>query len=202
MMALICTLETGQAWAQQGVQQGAQSQGEKLTVERMEENGQKFYEVHAGFFVPATPQTVWKVLTDYDRFPQFVPTMPASKVIARNGPEVTVEQDVRGTMFFFSRKIHLVVRVLEQPYTRIDIGLVSGDMKRYEAHWELIQETQDGIGGTRIDYRGRMEPDFFLPSLFGRSLIKSDGEKMLDAVVAEIGKNNRPEPPPTAPIAP
>ena len=164
----------------------------KVAVERMHENGQGFYQVRAEAFVPVAAQAVWKVLTDYDRFHQYVPGITTSKVVSRSENDIVIEQEGRAAFLFFSHHIHLVVRALEQPFSRIDIVLVSGDMKVYESHWELMAETQDGVGGTRINYSGRLEPDFFLPAMFGNGIIRSDGEKMLAAVIAEIGKTTAP----------
>lgn len=151
-----------------------------------------FYDIRVDGFVRAAPQQVWKVLTDYGQMHMFVPDMMSSKVLSRDAGEVVVEQEGRVRFFFFSKTIHLVLRVTEQPFSRIDIALVSGDMKQYASHWELVPATQDGAAGTHISYAGKLEPDFFAPSLFGSALIESNVRKMVEAMMAEMVKGQAP----------
>ncbi|HEV2218948.1 MAG TPA: SRPBCC family protein [Casimicrobiaceae bacterium] len=48
--------------------------------------------VDASVIVDADATTAWRVLTDYGRYREFVPGLRASRVIAREGAHVTVEQ--------------------------------------------------------------------------------------------------------------
>jgi hypothetical protein len=77
-----------------------------------------------------------------------------------------------------------VVRATETPMTAIDIALVSGDMKHYESHWELVPIPE--TGGTRVVYSGRLIPNFYVPGLLGIKIIRGDIERMMAAVLARI----------------
>ena len=68
--------------------------------------------------------------------------------------------------------------------TSIDITLVSGDMKHYESRWELYPMPE--TGGTRIVYRGRLMPNFYVPGILGSTMIRSDIERMMRAVLTRI----------------
>lgn len=165
----------------------------ETSVERMSENGASFFEVKAKSFVRATPQQVWKVLTDYERLPKFVPGLVRSKILSRSQQEVTLEQESTARFLFLSQTIRLVMHLREHPFSTIEVALVSGDMKRYEARWTLARLVQDGRDGTLISYYGAIEPAFFLPPVFGKQLMQANVRKTVLAVMTEIEKRSAQE---------
>jgi len=134
--------------------------------------------------VAAPPATVWRILTGYERMSEFVPDMESCKVLSRNGNEVIIEQFGVARFLFMSKSIHLIVRATEQPMQSIDIALISGDMKHYESHWELIPIPE--TGGTRVVYTGRLIPNFYVPGLIGAKIIRGDIERMMGAVLTRL----------------
>ncbi|WP_025917459.1 SRPBCC family protein [Herminiimonas sp. CN] len=169
-------------------QNGAESAGVAATVQRTQQDQLSFFEIHASGFARSSQQRAWQVLTDYDRLHEFVPNLLSSRLLERSGPEATIEEVGRIGFFILSRQIHMVVRVTEHPFSTLDAVLVAGDMKHYATHWELAPATQDGASGTRINYSGMVEPDFFVPSLLGAALMRSDVRRMLEAIITEIDK--------------
>jgi ribosome-associated toxin RatA of RatAB toxin-antitoxin module len=162
----------------------------EVTVKQLMKNEQPMFEVNATGFARAAQQQAWQVLTDYERLHEFVPDLQSSTLLSRNGREAVVEQHSEAGFLFLSQRIHMVVRVTEQPYSVIDVALVAGDMRSYSAHWELAPSTQNGIEGTRILYSGVMEPDFFVPPLIGKSIVQVNVRRMVQAVLSEIDKRN------------
>ena len=55
----------------------------------------------------ASPEEVWVLLTDYEKYPEFVPGATSYKVVARNGDEATVE--TRGTV-----KVKVIVTITKK----------------------------------------------------------------------------------------
>lgn len=160
----------------------------EVSVKRIHVHEQAMFEVRASGFVTAAPERIWKVLTDYNRLPEFVPNLSATKILSRSGNEVMIAQIGSGGFLFVKRTIHLVVRALEYPPTHIDVNLVSGDMKHYSVRWEVAPTTIAGISGARLRFGGTLEPDFFIPPLLGSGIVEDDIKKMMQAVVAEILK--------------
>ena len=169
-------------------QEDAEKRSIEVSVTRMQQDEQAFFEIHASGFVRRSQMKAWQVLTDYNRLHEFVPNLLSSKLLERNGAQAMIEQKGRVGFFIMTRTIHLVVRVTEQPFSALDIALVAGDMKHYVTRWELAPSTHDGASGTRISYSGMVEPDFFVPSLLGAALLRTDMKRMLEAVIAEIDK--------------
>jgi ribosome-associated toxin RatA of RatAB toxin-antitoxin module len=163
----------------------------EVSVNRVDQDGQRMYEVDATGTVAAPLPKVWRILTGYDRMAEFVPDMESSKVLSRNGGEVIIEQFGVARFLFMSRTIHLIVRAVEQPMSSIDISLISGDMKHYESRWELVPVPE--TGGTKIIYHGKMLPNFYVPSLLGSKMVRSDIERMMNAVLARLDRRDAPK---------
>jgi ribosome-associated toxin RatA of RatAB toxin-antitoxin module len=162
----------------------------EVSVNRVELDAMHMYEVDATGTVAAPLPKVWRILTGYERMSDFVPDMESCKVLSRNGNEVIIEQFGVARFLFMSRSIHLIVRATEQPMSSIDISLISGDMKHYESHWELIPVPE--TGGTRVVYSGRLIPNFYVPGILGAKMIRRDIERMMAAVLARLDRRDEP----------
>jgi ribosome-associated toxin RatA of RatAB toxin-antitoxin module len=178
--------------AQVGLAQAPRLELPKLevSVNRVELDTMHMYQVDATGTVAAPLPKVWRILTGYERMAEFVPDMESCKILSRNGNEIILEQFGVARFLFMSKSIHLIVRVNEQPMSSIDISLISGDMKHYESHWELIPVPE--TGGTRIVYSGKMIPNFYVPGILGSKMIRGDIERMMSAVLARIDRRDEP----------
>lgn len=177
------------AFAPAAARKAAPAANIHVEVARTRKAGNSFYAVSAKAFARAAPQSVWDVLTSYDRLHQFVPNLQSSKLLSRDGPEAVIKQHARAGLLFIKQSIHLELRVVEQPISVIDITLLSGDMKRFDSHWELAAARQGGGAGTLITYAGQLEPNFYVPAMLGTPLIRSDVQNMVIAVIREIEKS-------------
>lgn len=156
----------------------------EVAVKRIDSETQQMFDVSASGTVKASPAAVWKVLTDYEAMPDYVPDLKMTRVMSRSGNRVVVEQAGVARFLFLRRSIHLVVSVTEDPISSIDIELMQGDMKVYSCRWELtpIADT----GGTRIAYTGKLVPKFYVPGVLGTSIIRRDIERMMTAVLVRL----------------
>ncbi len=82
-------------------------------------------------------QRFWEVVADYARYPEFVPGLKSCRVIKDGLREKHVEYELDLGI----RKIHYVLRHLEEPPAKLSWSLVSGDlMKVSNGSWELSAE--------------------------------------------------------------
>jgi len=168
----------------------------QVQVKRITQESLHMYEIDASGTVQAPLPVVWRILTGYDRMEEFVPDLSSCRVLSRNGNEVIIEQFGTARFLFMSRSIHLIVRATEQPMSSIDVDLISGDMKHYEARWELVPIPE--TGGTRVLYTGRIMPSFYVPGILGTNLIRGDIERMMGAVLTRLDKGIAPRALPSA----
>jgi ribosome-associated toxin RatA of RatAB toxin-antitoxin module len=158
----------------------------EVAVKRVDAEDRHVFEVEASGAVQAAPAAVWKILTDYERMPEFVPDLRSSRVLSRTGKRAIVEQFGQARFLFFRRDIHLIVQVTEQPPSAIEIGLVTGDMNVYSCRWELVPIPE--TGGTRVLYSGKLVPKFYVPGFLGANIISSDIERMMRAVLERLDR--------------
>ena len=168
----------------------AQSPKPEVAVRRVDVEGEQVFEVTASGSVRATQAAVWKVLTNYENMPDFVPDLEKTKVLSRTGNRAIIEQSGVARFLFLSRSIHLIVQAAEEPMSSIDISLVTGDMKVYSCRWEMSALPD---GGTRIVYSGKLVPKFYVPGMLGANIIRRDIERMMTAVLLRL---DQPSPPP------
>jgi ribosome-associated toxin RatA of RatAB toxin-antitoxin module len=130
----------------------------------------------------------WEVLTDYERYAQFVPDLKSSRVISRSGHVAIVDQRGEAGFFLFHYPVEVQLEVTEQPYQRVTSRALSGNFKEMVGVYELLDQPD----GLRFEYSGRLVPSFRLPPLIGVAAVRSAVEKQFSALVREI---QRVEPP-------
>jgi ribosome-associated toxin RatA of RatAB toxin-antitoxin module len=156
-----------------------------IDIRRSRGDDYQVFEARAAVLAGAPLQRVWQVLTGYDRLADFIPNMVSSRLVSRQGNECVVAQEGYGRFLFIRQPIRLVLRVQEQPFSSIVLTLLEGNMHAYRAAWQLTSVEKNL---TQIIYTGTIAPEFYVPPLFGTSLMKSDLRDMIGAVVGEIEK--------------
>ena len=100
----------------------------------------------------ADKATAWRVLTDYTRFPEFVPGIRSNRILeARNGAKL-IEQRGEVIAGAFRMSYDGIMRVEERGRDNIQILFLSGPFKDVRGEWSL----QAGRP-LRLAYRMRMD---------------------------------------------
>ena len=130
--------------------------------------------------VPATPEEVWAVLTDYDHMAAFLPNIDYSKTISNADNKLLVEQ--QGKIFFgpFWFSFDYVQEVTLIPFREIHSRLVSGSFKKLEGRILLIPSGDE----TLIIHSGASNPTIEAP----RGIVASMTEQ---AVRDQLGNMQR-----------
>ena len=167
--SLALLLMAPSACAAQDVYVKVQRHGESITVD-----------VEATAAAPVS--TAWSVFTDYDHMASFISNIKHSKLIARNGNSLEVEQSGE-TRVAFLRFGFAAVRAVELvPMQEIRSSLVSGDFKAYVSTTR-IAATPSGV---KISHHGEYVPKSWLPPLVGPAVIESETRKQFREFIAEI----------------
>jgi hypothetical protein len=75
--------------------------------------------IRATALVDADAATAWRVLTDYGRYREFVPGLRTSRVVARQGLHVTVEQTGVAPLWLLSVPMTITYDIVESPPTSL-----------------------------------------------------------------------------------
>ncbi len=138
--------------------------------------------------VQAPFELVWSTLTDYDRLREFIPGIHQSRVIERAGRATIVKQSGEARFLVFSYPIDVTVRTVEHPPQRIDVELLSGNLRHLRGGYRI-----ELLGENRLvlHWNGVIEPDVALPPLIGRFLLRRNLEDQFHGMVGEIERRAR-----------
>ena len=140
------------------------------------------YTVVARFLVDQSPSVALTVLTDYEQIPRFMPDVRTSLVRERGTGWTVVEQEAESRLMMFSKRIHLVLLIEEQPDALIFRDRCGQTFVRYEGAWRLSSEN----GHTVITYELTAEPSFDVPGVILKRILRRDSGRMIVSLQREI----------------
>lgn len=150
---------------------GAAASAELRSLEMTESGPRVRLEIVAALDAP--PAAVFDVITDYDHLDRLHPNLLESRVVGRvDARTVDVYTKVRGCVaVVFCRSLSRVERLTEaRPEgLRSEVLPERSDFAYGTVSWRL---RGDG-GGTVVEYETEVEPEFWVPKLFGRPLLAS-----------------------------
>ena len=91
----------------------------------------------ARILVTASPDQVWKVLTDYANLDKFIPNMTSSKIIENRGSRKVIEQIDSRQVFLVSVTSRTKLAIQETERRQIDFRLLDGDLAKMEGYWKI-----------------------------------------------------------------
>jgi ribosome-associated toxin RatA of RatAB toxin-antitoxin module len=83
--------------------------------------------------------TAWAVLTDYNHFSNFLPSVESSKLIESNGSQKKFEQVNAVRVFLFTRRERVVIATSEDYPAKISFGLAEGNLKSLQGAWLITK---------------------------------------------------------------
>lgn len=79
--------------------------------------------------------TAWAVLTDYDNFARFLPSVESSQLLESNGTQKKFEQVNVVRIFPFTHRERTVIAVSETYPTKLTFSMVDGDLENLQGAW-------------------------------------------------------------------
>jgi hypothetical protein len=151
----------------------------------LEATGRGTYTIEGRFWTPGDPLLSWNVLTDYDHLPNFIPSLLTSHVQERTAKSLLLQQEAIGkALLVFHRRLHVLLKVTEQPYQQITFEDVSHqDFRAYSGSWKI--ERADG-GGSWVTYDLQATPNFFAPAPIARTSFRKNARDLLLSIQSEI----------------
>ena len=140
------------------------------------------YSVSARFHVPEPPAAALAVLTDYENIPRFLPDVTSSIVRARSAGGALVEQEAMSRMLMFSKRVHLMLEIVEGPDAIRFRDRCGRSFARYEGAWRV---TASGTGSD-ITYELIAAPSFDVPEFILKRLLKRDSTRTIERLTTEI----------------
>ena len=124
--------------------------------------------------INAPVEKVFDIITNYDRYPEFLPEVKKITTGKRQGNTVEVHYEVDVV-----KRIRYSIRVTEERPKRMSWSFIEGEvMKDNKGSWTLEPE---GEGKTRATYNVEMALGALIPKAIINTLTETQLPKMLDA---------------------
>lgn len=124
--------------------------------------------------MPVARDLLWKVIVDYERYPEFVDSVQKVKVLSREGGKTRVEYGIE----LLGKQITYVLDHVETAPEQMRWGLVESNVLKSNAGgWKLTD-----LGGARTEVTYHLALDFkiYVPGMILNGLVKSTLPRMLD----------------------
>lgn len=140
-------------------------------------------EVRARATLSAPLAVVWGTLVDYERMPEFIPSMKKSRIVARNGPISTIEQSGEARFLFFSYPIDVTIEVTDRSPV-LEARRIAGNLRHFQGRYET--ELLPGSAQVQLRWTGAIAPDYELPPLIGEVIMRMLIREQFEGMVREI----------------
>ncbi|MBS4096477.1 MAG: SRPBCC family protein [Sulfuricella sp.] len=138
--------------------------------------------VDAVMHVPVAPQEAWAVLTDFERFPDFIPNLQTSRIVSKPGEPPHLEQKGKLRYGILSFSYESLREFELTPPETIKSRVLKGNMKRMETITRIAVES----GGVRITYHNEAVPSFWVAPLIGAAFIRHEVTEQFGAIIGEM----------------
>jgi len=156
---------------------------EDLVVETLPANGSA-RGVKATGTIRSGSEAVWRTLTDYSAFPEYMPHVLESKIQKQEGNvswvAITFSVILKNVNYTLEIVHEREVKPWTIAWTRID-----GDLKSIHGHY-VLHETSEG---TRLEYSEMVDSGSFLPGFIQEALTKHSIPNLYKAVAERAAKH-------------
>ena len=131
-----------------------------------------------------SPERVWRVLTDFEEWPRFMPHITRTRITRRDGPRTWVHQRYRVVLLGLE---HTTVYRLDPRFGRLSWSLdrtQKHDIRFSEGRWQLIPAS--GGGETLIRYAAAMDAGRRIPKTVEDMLKRRSLSNLLSNLRSEV----------------
>lgn len=174
LLAVLCTMLLGplQSWAEARVE--VRSSAATLYIQ-------------AEIETRADRATAFAVLTDYNRWAEYIPDLLVSRVISRPGDPLYLEQ--RGRIPSMPNfPLVMILAVEESPGKHIRFYRTAGNVRSFSGEW-LIEGKPRRV---RLLYRAVVEPGFPMPPQVSQEIFRNETKGRLEALAREMERRMPP----------
>lgn len=137
-------------------------------------------QIRRSALVPATPERMFELINDVERYPEFVPGCAAASVLERGADTVrarlTVGHGALRTAFVTRNRLH--------PPHVIDMQLDEGPFRSLAGQWRLTPVEAGGLRGCRVELDLQFELQGGLTGLALGPVMERMASSLVDAFVA------------------
>lgn len=128
--------------------------------------------IRAAIDIAAPPRVVWRVMTDCERAPRFVPGLESCRILKRDADGRWDIREHRIAWTWFMPRVRNVFRSDYEAPARLRFRRVDGDLRLSQGEWRL-EPSADGRA-TRVVYDAVVAPGVPLPEFLVIEALRRD----------------------------
>jgi ribosome-associated toxin RatA of RatAB toxin-antitoxin module len=136
--------------------------------------------VQARFYVRADRESCWRVITDYDHYPEFMPNIASAKRVASPNGLDTYAYTLKVSLFTVSYTLEMKALRSDGAWT-LAWNYVRGDLKSTSGSWE-IYECPETPGVVLVCYNVLVDVGALVPAFVSNLLTTGSLPKLIGAV--------------------
>ncbi|MGD8783254.1 MAG: hypothetical protein PVG75_02400 [Thioalkalispiraceae bacterium] len=142
------------------------------------------YVLHLDMRINAEYDDVYLVLMDFSKMPEINDSVTSARLLESNGKQHTLVFVTEGCIWFFCESVKQVATVSElgQGYILTKADPEKSNLRYGKSLWQVIDEGET----TRVKYNAEYIPDFWVPPIFGSSILQSrllkEGQKTIHGI--------------------
>ena len=130
---------------------------------QIEKIAERQRQISAQVQIPQPVEQIWKVLTDYEALPDFLPNLAKSRLIEHPNGGIRLEQVGSQRLLNFNFWARVVLDLEECFPKEINFRMVEGDFKGFSGSWCLEPYSLGEYGGTNLCYTIQVWPKLTMP---------------------------------------
>lgn len=179
MLVIVCSIALAKTTPEEWKRLKA---GEVIVTEvaNVNPDGSQRVDFLAKIFIKASREAIWKVIRDYEKFPEFMPNTQKCKILKQEGETYWVYYEVKVMMV----TVHYCLKATGvEKYKRIEFRLDNicpSDIRSTSGYW-FLEDAPDG-SGTIVHYSTYTDTGIPAPE----ALAKQAAKKSLPQVVKNV----------------
>ncbi|MEH2145592.1 SRPBCC family protein [Nostoc sp.] len=130
---------------------------------QIEKIAERQRQISAKVQIPQPVEQIWKVLTDYEALPDFLPNLAKSRLIEHPNGGIRLEQVGSQRLLNFNFWARVVLDLEECFPKEINFRMVEGDFKGFSGSWCLEPYSLGEYVGTNLYYTIQVWPKLTMP---------------------------------------
>ena len=163
-------------------------QGENYKIRLIENKESGVKTAEAVFLIKAKPEAVFKTVTDFDHYPEFMPNIKAATPVEKDKRNKKYEFTLKVAFWDINYVLLLKSDVINEIYS-LDWEYVEGDIRDTSGSWKIRQYDKNNEYSL-IMYRVRTDPGRFVPDWVADRLSTRSIPDMIKAVGKRSIKND------------
>ncbi|MEO0448644.1 MAG: SRPBCC family protein [Verrucomicrobiota bacterium] len=143
-----------------------------------DDRGAKIF-VCAAIVISHPIQTVWDLIDDKERAPEFLDGLEVARVVERAEDHVLIYQETRPATVGIAKRYKYTVKHMTFPLERVDFHRVSGDLRHIEGAWTFDEVSPSE---TMLLYELHIDPGKIVP----QKLVARSQKEKLPQVMADV----------------